>query len=119
VNRKLNASRQFVEQRLGVLQDRRVEIFGEPAVYRREEIAGFGPFALIAPEAGEVQGRTQLPESGALLLRHCRYHTVYLCERREKKWNHHVGTRGTPDGYPSEEQRDALCSLPRYATTRA
>ena len=32
------ASRQLIEQRLGVLQDRCVESFGEPAVDRREKI---------------------------------------------------------------------------------
>jgi hypothetical protein len=52
-------SRQLVQWRLGVLQDRRVETFGEPAIDGREEIAGFGALALITPEAGEVEGRTQ------------------------------------------------------------
>ena len=47
-------SPQLVEQCLGVLQDRRVETFGEPAVERREQTAGFGAFALVAPEAGEA-----------------------------------------------------------------
>ena len=32
------ASRQLIEQRLGVLQDRCAESFGEPAVDRREKI---------------------------------------------------------------------------------
>jgi hypothetical protein len=40
-----DASRQIVEQRLGVLKDRHVEAFGEPAVDRCEEIAGFGALA--------------------------------------------------------------------------
>jgi hypothetical protein len=38
------------------LQDRRVEAFGEPAVYWREKITGFGAFALVAPQAGEAGG---------------------------------------------------------------
>jgi hypothetical protein len=38
-------SRQLVEQRLGVLQDRRVETFGEPAVDEGEEIPGFRALA--------------------------------------------------------------------------
>jgi hypothetical protein len=49
-------SLEFVEQRLGVLQDRRVEPFGEPAVDRREKITGFGALALVAPEAGKAHG---------------------------------------------------------------
>jgi hypothetical protein len=53
-------SRQLVKQRLGVLQHRRVETFGEPAVDRREKITGFGALALITPEAGEASGGAQL-----------------------------------------------------------
>jgi hypothetical protein len=34
----------------GVLQDRSVEAFGEPAVDRRKEIARFGALAFVAPE---------------------------------------------------------------------
>ena len=41
---------QFVEQGLGLLQIERIEPFGEPAVDRREKIAGLIPFALVAPE---------------------------------------------------------------------
>jgi hypothetical protein len=33
---KSEISRQLVEQRFGLLQDRRVEAFGEPAVHRRD-----------------------------------------------------------------------------------
>jgi hypothetical protein len=40
----------LVEQRLGVLQDWRVQPFGEPAVDRREKITGFRALALVAPE---------------------------------------------------------------------
>jgi hypothetical protein len=47
-------SRQFAEQRLCVLQIGGVEAFGEPAVDRREKVAGFGPSALLAPEPGEI-----------------------------------------------------------------
>src|SRR5215831_20528079 len=49
-----NASSQLVEQRLGFLQNRRVETFGEPAVNRGEEIAGFIVLALVKPEASEA-----------------------------------------------------------------
>jgi hypothetical protein len=44
-------SRQLIEQRLRVLQDGRVEAFGEPAVDRREESTGVVALALVAPEA--------------------------------------------------------------------
>jgi hypothetical protein len=44
------ALRQFVEQRLSLLQIERIEAFSEPAVDWREQIAGLIPLALIAPE---------------------------------------------------------------------
>ena len=64
-------SRQFVEQRLCLFEIGRVEAFGEPAVDRREEIAGFGAPALVAPEPGEARGGAQFPELGLLLLGRC------------------------------------------------
>ena len=42
-------SRQLIEQGLRLFQVGGVEALGEPAVDRREEIAGFGPTALLAP----------------------------------------------------------------------
>jgi hypothetical protein len=62
----------LVEQRFGVLQNRRVETFGEPTVDRREKITGFGALALITPEAGEAGRGAQFLEFGTLLLRHCK-----------------------------------------------
>ena len=53
-------SRQLVKRRLGVLQDPRVEAFGEPAIGRREQITGSGALAVVTPEAGESGGRAQL-----------------------------------------------------------
>jgi len=53
----------------GVLQDRSVEAFGEPAVDRRKQVAGFGALALIAPQAGEAGGGAQLPDFRTLPLR--------------------------------------------------
>ena len=41
---------QLIEQRLGLLQIERVEAFGEPAIHRREKLAGLIPLALIASE---------------------------------------------------------------------
>src|SRR5215470_20167171 len=64
------ASRQLIEQRLGVLQDRCVESFGEPAVDRREKIMGFGALALITPEAGEAGGSTKLKSFRILSVRY-------------------------------------------------
>src|SRR5215467_3749590 len=63
-------SRQLIEQRLGILQDRRAEAFGEPAVDRGEQVTGLGAFALVAPEPGEAGGGAQLPKFGVLPLRH-------------------------------------------------
>ena len=61
-------SSQLVEQRLRLFQIGGVEAFGEPAVDRREEIAGFGAAALVAAEPGEAHGGAQFPELGLLLL---------------------------------------------------
>src|SRR5713226_8436231 len=58
---------QLVEQRLCVFEVGGAEAFGEPAVDRREEVAGFGVAALVAAEPGEARGGTQFPELGALL----------------------------------------------------
>ena len=46
------------------MQDRRVEVFGEPAVDRCEQFAGLSAFALVALDAGEVDGGAYLPELG-------------------------------------------------------
>src|SRR5271165_38683 len=48
------SSRQFGEQRLRLFQIGRIEALGEPAVDRCEEITGFGPPALLAPQPGEA-----------------------------------------------------------------
>jgi hypothetical protein len=62
-------SRQFVEWRLAIFEDRRVETFGEPAVDRREKITGFGALTLIAPESGKAGGGAKLEKLCALPLR--------------------------------------------------
>ena len=51
---------QLIEQRLGVLEVGGVEAFGEPAVDRREQVAGLGALALIAPQASEAGRGAQL-----------------------------------------------------------
>jgi len=58
---------QLLQQRLRVDQVAGVEAFGEPAVDRGEEVAGFGALALIAPEAGEARRGAQLQGSRTLL----------------------------------------------------
>jgi hypothetical protein len=52
--------RQLVEQRLGLFQIARVEAFSEPTVDRSEQMAGFIPLALIAPEPREAGGGAKL-----------------------------------------------------------
>ena len=44
-----------------------VEAFGEPAVDRREKVAGFGAATLVAAKPGEARGGAQFPELGPLL----------------------------------------------------
>src|SRR6185437_1248907 len=60
------SSTQLVEQCLCFFQIGRVETLGEPAVDRREEIAGFGMAGLAATEPSEAHGGAQLPELGLL-----------------------------------------------------
>src|SRR5439155_20630459 len=64
----ITSSRQFFQQRLGFNQIGRVKALGEPAVYRREKVAGFGAATLVAAETGEAHGGAQFPELGLLLL---------------------------------------------------
>src|SRR5262249_22731559 len=58
---------QLLEQRLRLFEVGRVEALGEPAVYRRKKITGFGAPALVAAEPGKACGCTQFPELGLLL----------------------------------------------------
>jgi len=51
---------QLLQQRLRVLEVRRVEAFGEPGVDGLEQIAGVGALALALPEVGEGGGGAQL-----------------------------------------------------------
>ena len=52
-------SRQLVEQRLCLIEVRRVEAFGKPAVDRGEDGARVGVATLIAAQPGETDSRTQ------------------------------------------------------------
>jgi hypothetical protein len=55
------SSRQFVEQRLGVLQIGGVEALGEPAEDRGEQRHGLVRPALLAVQAGEAHSGAQFP----------------------------------------------------------
>ena len=59
---------ELVQQRLCVFEVGRIKALGEPAVDRREDIAGLGLAALVTPEPGEAHGGAQFPELGLLLL---------------------------------------------------
>jgi hypothetical protein len=61
-------SGQLIQQRLRVLQVRRIETLTEPAVDRAEQITSFNALALVAPEPGEAGRCPQLKELCALLL---------------------------------------------------
>src|SRR6516162_5546903 len=59
--------RQLVEQRLRLLEIRRVETLGEPAIDRSEDVMGFAATALVATQPGEAHGGAQFPKFGFLL----------------------------------------------------
>ena len=64
----ITSSSQFVEQRFCLFEVGGVEAFGEPAVDRREQVAGLGAAALLAAQPGEAHGGAQFPKLGLLLL---------------------------------------------------
>ena len=53
--------RQFLQQRLGILQVKRVEALGEPAVDRREKVMGLWPLTLIAPQPSHAHCGAEFP----------------------------------------------------------
>ena len=59
---------QLVEHCPRILEVRRVEAFGEPAVDRGEQVMGFGAAISVAAEPGEGDGGAQFPQLGLLLL---------------------------------------------------
>src|SRR5215471_14158958 len=61
-------SRQRIEQRPRLFEIGRVEALGEPAVDRREKVAGFGVPLLIAVEPGKAHRSPQFPELSLLPL---------------------------------------------------
>ena len=64
-------SGQLIQQRLRVLQVRRIETFGEPVVDRTKQVTGFHVLALVAPEPSEAGRCPQLKELRALPLGNC------------------------------------------------
>ena len=64
----ITSSSQLVEQRLCVFEIGRVEAFGEPAIDRCQQVAGFALAALVAAEPSEARDGAQFPEFGPLLL---------------------------------------------------
>ena len=60
-------STERLKQRLCFLKVERLEAFGEPAVDRREKIAGFAAATLVSAQPGEARCGAQFPELGSLL----------------------------------------------------
>src|SRR5262252_10533533 len=54
------ALRQRVQQRLRLLEVRRVKALGEPVVDWHQQLVGLRAFALLLPQAGEAHGGAQL-----------------------------------------------------------
>src|ERR1019366_8563087 len=61
------SSGQLIEQRLRLLQIRRVEAFSEPAVDRSEQFSSLPRLPLITPEPRHACGGAELPGFGFLL----------------------------------------------------
>jgi hypothetical protein len=55
---------QFGQQSFGLLQVGGVEAFGEPDLYRGQQVMGNLPLALTLPEPAQAHGCPQLPELG-------------------------------------------------------
>ena len=71
---------QLIEKSLGLLQVKRVETLGEPAIDRSEKIARLIPLTLIAPQPRHAHRRTQFPGLCLLLPRN-RERTFEICFR--------------------------------------
>src|SRR5215469_5675906 len=54
VETRNRSSHQFVQQRLGIFEVRRVETFGEPAVDRRQKVSGLFATTLFAPDPNDT-----------------------------------------------------------------
>ena len=60
----------LVKQGSGVLEIRRIEPLGEPAIDGRKKVVSINVPSLLTPEPREPHGGAQLERSGALLARH-------------------------------------------------
>ena len=65
----VSALRQFIKQRLSLLQIKGIEAFGEPAVDRSEKIAGLYALALVAPEPRHARCRAEFEQPRLLAAR--------------------------------------------------
>ena len=84
-NPSFPVSHQFVEQRLRLFQVCSVEAFGEPAINRSEEIAGFAMLALFGQQVGQCRRTAKFQSPRSLLVRNA--HPIGQvfsddCERR-------------------------------------
>ena len=100
-------SRQLIEQPLRFFQIGGVEALGEPAVNRREQVAGLGPPPLFTPQPGEARRGTEFPSFCVLLARD----RECIAEARPDRF---VGsTCGYRKSYPGWRGcRDGLLSSP-------
>ena len=64
------ALRQNVQQRLRLLEIRRVKPLGKPLVYRRQQVVGLLALALGLPQARQAGGGTEFEGFGLLLTGH-------------------------------------------------
>src|SRR6516165_9824511 len=62
---------QLLQQRLGLLQNRRAETLGEPAIDWRERVTRLSALALVAPQPGKAGGGAQFECFRSLTLRDC------------------------------------------------
>jgi hypothetical protein len=74
--------RQFLKQRLRLLQIARVEALGEPSVDRSEKLAGLIPLTLIAPETGKASRSAQFMGPRILSAGYGQSPTITLLDRR-------------------------------------
>src|SRR5262245_27537573 len=74
--KRLSASGELVEQRLGVSQHRPIEAFGERAIHRREEVVSFRALTMVTPQASETGCSAQPEGLRALPLCHSERSTV-------------------------------------------
>src|SRR3954471_23864393 len=61
----------FIQQRLRVLQVRRIETLSKPVIDRTEQITGFHALALVAPEPRKAGAGAQRKQLRTLALRAC------------------------------------------------